>query len=106
MTCELIFFCISDVSVHFLLKFFVQFSSSLKKKTNKQNKTISEKIPLKYWNNILLNALTSLKCSKNYNIMYKSLTTTVHKKVMFHLLVFILNRYHISNKHFGDDQLT
>ena len=38
--------------------------------------------------------------------MYKSLTITVHKKVMFHLLVFILNRHHISNKHFGDDQLT
>ena len=54
----------------------------------------------------MLDALTSLKCSKNYNIMYKSLTITVHKKVMFHLLVFILNRYHISNKHFGDDQLT
>ena len=38
--------------------------------------------------------------------MYKSLTITVHKKVMFYLLVFILNRHHISNKHFGDDQLT
>ena len=87
------FFCISNVFVFIF--------------SEKQNKTKQfGKISLKYWNITLLNALTSLKCSKNYKVIYKSLAITVHKKVMFHLLVFILNRHHISNKHFGDDQLT